>query len=256
MKLSEHILINSKQMPAVLKPIQFILALIFVCIATACVNEDEPPARDERVVADVFDSGMEGWEGGFADLPVDGLDSYELEVALDALPGETGESGQAIRLQGHNRSDDLFMFLKKEISGLEPGGRYEVFFEVELASSYPENSVGIGGSPGGSVFLKAGAVNHEPVPEPVAEAQTTYHRMNIDKGNQSQDGADMYGLGTIGIEGDDFVYELISRDNRDRPQQVTADDEGNLWLIVGTDSGFEGLTVLYYREITVTLKRK
>ncbi|WP_439483634.1 hypothetical protein [Cyclobacterium plantarum] len=232
------------------------LFLVLISVTMACVEDDTRPAEDIKVISDSFDSDMKGWAGGFADLPVDGLDSYELRVELADLPEETRETGQAIKIQGQNRSDDLFMFLKKEISGLEPGGRYEVVFNIKLASSYPENSVGIGGSPGGSVFLKAGAVNHEPLPEPVEEAQTTYHRMNIDKGNQAQDGQDMYGLGTIGIAGDDFVYEIISRDNMDRPQEVLADEEGNLWLIVGTDSGFEGLTVLYYQEIEVTLTRQ
>ncbi|MDN3689227.1 hypothetical protein [Cyclobacterium jeungdonense] len=232
------------------------MGFCLLMIASGCVEEAPQPEPSEQVISDTFESGMNGWEGGFADLPVDARDRFELEVSLDNLPEETGESGQAIRIQGQNGSDDLFMFLKKEISGLEAGAAYEVVFNVKLASSYPESSVGIGGSPGGSVFLKAGAVNREPTPEPVEEASTTYYRMNIDKGNQSQDGDDMYGLGTIGIEGDEFVYEIISRDNAGRPQEVIADGDGNLWLIVGTDSGFEGETVLYYQEIEVTLTRK
>ncbi|WP_162418114.1 hypothetical protein [Cyclobacterium roseum] len=232
------------------------LSFCLLLLVSGCVEETPQPEPDEVVIADTFESGMNGWEGGFADLPVDAHDRFELEVSLDNLPEETGESGRAIRVQGQNGSDDLFMFLKKEIGGLDPGATYEVVFEVTLASSYPESSVGIGGSPGGSVFLKAGAVDREPLPEPVEEASTTYLRMNIDKGNQSQDGEDMYGLGTIGIEGDDFVYEMIMRDNGNRPQEVRADSSGNLWLIVGTDSGFEGMTVLYYQEIKVTLTKK
>ena len=239
------------------KPMEGPLAACLILLAVfGCVGEDPDAGLAERVVSDTFETGMQGWSGGFADLPVDGLDSYELDVTLDKLPEETGKTDPAIRIQGHNRSDDLFMFLKKEISGLEPEARYHVVFELQLASSYPENSVGIGGSPGGSVFLKAGAVPREPMPVPVEEASTTYHRMNIDKGNQSQDGEDMYGLGTIGIAGDAFVYEIIQRDNRNRPQEVLADAEGKLWLIVGTDSGFEGLTALYYQEIKVTLTKQ
>ncbi|WP_154858238.1 hypothetical protein [Cyclobacterium xiamenense] len=242
--------INRKSM---VRPLAACLILLAV---VSCVGEDPDPGVEARVIADNFEAGMQGWEGGFADLPVDGLDSYELDVALDKLPEETGKTDPAIRIQGHNRSDDLFMFLKKEISGLDPGASYRAVFELRLASSYPENSIGIGGSPGGSVFLKAGAVNQEPMPEPVEEASTTYYRMNINKGNQSQDGEDMYGLGTIGIAGDAFVYEIIQRDNRNRPQEVLADSEGKLWLIVGTDSGFEGKTVLYYQEIKVTLTKQ
>jgi hypothetical protein len=34
-----------------------------------------------------------------------------------------------------------------------------------------------------------------------------------------------------------------------------SDAAGNLWLLVGTDSGFESLTRLYYQSITVSLRR-
>ncbi len=35
---------------------------------------------------------------------------------------------------------------------------------------------------------------------------------------------------------------------------VTSDGEGAVWFIVGTDSGFEGLTALYYDQVTVNLE--
>ena len=34
---------------------------------------------------------------------------------------------------------------------------------------------------------------------------------------------------------------------------VETDGDGRVWLIVGTDSGFEGLTRLYYDRISFTL---
>jgi putative lipoprotein len=37
------------------------------------------------------------------------------------------------------------------------------------------------------------------------------------------------------------------------PLSVTTDASGGMWLIVGTDSGFEGLTALYYSRISYTL---
>jgi hypothetical protein len=105
------------------------------------------------------------------------------------------------------------------------------------------------------VFLKAGATTQEPETEVQEEASADYLRMNIDKGNQSQDGTHMYNIGTIGIEGDEFVYELTTRGNEGRPLEVSTDTDGALWLIVGTDSGFEGLTVLYYNAIKVNLEK-
>ncbi len=78
--------------------------------------------------------------------------------------------------------------------------------------------------------------------------------MNIDKGNQSQGGADMLVLSTIGIPGNDFTYQIIRRNNLNQPLNVNSDASGNLWVIIGTDSGFEGTTTLYYNAIEVRLQ--
>ncbi|MEX2565804.1 MAG: hypothetical protein WD431_07680 [Cyclobacteriaceae bacterium] len=229
---------------------------VYICLIlalSACIDNESPMKKEMTFT---FNEGMNGWVGGFADLPVDGLDTYELDVSVEALPDETGSTDKAIKIEGRNMSDDLFMFLKRKVDGLKPSTSYEVHFDLELASQYPEESIGIGGSPGGSVFLKAGASDIEPVPEEVEEATATYLRMNIDKGNQSQDGPDMLGLGTIGIEGEDFEYELIRRGNPNEPFIITADESGSIWLVIGTDSGFEGKTTLYYREIKVILEER
>lgn len=201
-----------------------------------------------------FNKDMEGWVGDFADLPEDGQEIYDLEISHSPLPEEIEPAGGSIKVQGHNRSDDLFMFLKKQITGLSPSTSYQITFDIELASQYPEAAPGIGGSPGGSVYLKAGASAEEPLPIVEDEPEETYLRMNIDKGNQSQEGADMINVGTIGIEGEEYRYELIRRGNNDRPFGAMTDAEGKLWLIVGTDSGFEGLTEIYYKSIKVKLE--
>ena len=111
--------------------------------------------------------------------------------------------------------------------------------------------IGIGGSPGESVFVKAGASTVEPSAE---EDGNGYLRMNIDKGNQARGGESMAVLGNVANP--DVVnreYRVKTLDNADIPLSVTTDDEGRAWLIVGTDSGFEGLTRLYYARIIYSL---
>ena len=55
--------------------------------------------------------------------------------------------------QETNHSDALQMWLVKQLTGLSPESKYSIQTEVELASKYPDGSVGIGGSPGNSVHL-------------------------------------------------------------------------------------------------------
>ena len=108
-----------------------------------------------------FESNDEGWLTGFADLPADADTSiYELDSGFRQLP--EGLDGNGVLLQGHNRSDDLFMFLKKRVTGLRPDTGYDVTISLELAANVPAGSFGIGGSPGESVYVKAGASSVEP----------------------------------------------------------------------------------------------
>ena len=112
----------------------------------------EPPPDTVRDGAEVdlaydFEGGAEGWVVGFADLPVDHDQSiFELDYGHRPLPD--GLDGSSIYVRGHNRSDDLFMFLKKQVGGLRPNTSYAVAVSIDLATNVPAGLVGIGGSPG------------------------------------------------------------------------------------------------------------
>ncbi|WP_266203534.1 hypothetical protein [Pontibacter kalidii] len=227
----------------------------FFCFALAVLsfgcNDDGGTATPVDSFSYTFEESAEGWEGGVADYPADWDTSrLEFRFARTDLPASVNKDGMAMRISGRNFSDDLFMFMKKQVTGLEPNQTYSVTFRIELASQYPEESVGIGGSPGASVYLKAGGSTIEPM----AVVEGDYIRLNIDKGNQAQGGEDMVVLGNVGIPGEDFTYQLIQRDNEQQPVEVTTDSNGSLWLIIGTDSGFEGTTTLYYNTVEVMLE--
>jgi hypothetical protein len=205
-----------------------------------------------------FEEDQQGWETGFSDLPADSdPEFYELDSGWSELP--SGLEGSAIYLSGHNHSDDLFMFLKVQVDGLTPNTSYQVLFNIDLASNTPEGLMGIGGSPGESVYVKAGAVDYEPE---VIEETDGYLRMNIDKGNQASEGEHMINLGTLAnpnIDLDNFTgeeYALMTLDNQDRLFSVTSDNDGKVWVIAGTDSGFEGLTTVYYDMININFTKE
>ena len=211
---------------------------------------DSTPALEPARFAFSLELNSEGWVVGFADLPADYDPSiYELDSGHRALP--EGIHGAGIYVQGHNRSDDLFMYLKRRVDGLVPMASYEVAVTVELATNVAAGLVGIGGSPGESVFVKAGASTIEPA---TVIDGTGHSRMNIDKGNQSRGGTQMVVIGDVAhpdVVNNEFRIKTL--DNSGSPVIVEADSAGSAWLIVGTDSGFEGLTRLYYDRIAYTL---
>ena len=169
------------------RPTRIRAALLLACAVTASCASTQEADEQEAVEASfsfTFEDGAEGWIAGFADYPVDFDPSiYELDSGHRPLPD--GLEGHGLYIQGHNRSDDLFMFFKRQVGGLEPDAEYSAVLSLDLATNVAEGLVGIGGSPGESVFVKAGASTVEPV---TPEDDAGYFRMNIDKGNQSNRG--------------------------------------------------------------------
>ncbi len=198
-----------------------------------------------------FASSDHGFVAGFADYPTNasaGL--YQLTNNWVGRPSAPA-GAPALFISGNNHSDDLWMYWKKHVIGLKPNTEYALTMEIEFASKYATGLVGIGGAPGDGVYLKTGASALEPLAVVSDEA---WFRMNIDKGNQAVGGLDMPLRGTIAKPDDgNSLYVLISRHHHGLPQTVTTAADGSLWLVFGTDSGFEGTTSLYYTRLTVWL---
>jgi len=130
-----------------------------------------------------FRQGVQGWEAGFAEYSPE-MEGMMLEAEIRPLPSEIGINGTGYYVQGMNHSDDLFMFLKRRLGtddGVVPGQEYRVMFTTVFASNAPSGALGIGGSPGESVYLKAGASMVEP--EVYLDSETGYYLMNVDKGS-------------------------------------------------------------------------
>ena len=225
--------------------------LIISCLALssllpACKKDRDP--KTELIIDSDFSDGKQGWIAGFAEYNGDNVATYELEEGLAILPSPLDASRQAYRISGSNRSDDLFMYLKKHIEGLKPLARYRAIFTLEIASNAPSGGVGAGGAPGEGVGVGVGLTIQEPLSAPDAN---NFYKMNIGKFNQCcTNGEDMVVIGNVANGESDYGYKLISRNG-----EFTApvDAEGGVWLIVGTDSGFEGITTLYYSRIRVEL---
>lgn len=224
---------------------------VALILLTACEEDEIKNPANGETPSFTFENGVEGWSGGFADYPVGEDEFYEVSFEWAPLPAPLDQNQKALEISGNNHSDDLFMFVKRKIEGLQPSTAYQLTFHVELASNAPDGSFGIGGSPANSVYLKAGATQIEPK----AVQQGEDWQMNIDKGNQSQGGEDMIVLGDIATDQEDFEYALITRSNEDHPFSVTSDETGSVWVIVGTDSGFEGITTLYYNQIGLEFEK-
>lgn len=197
---------------------------------------------------------VDGWSAVFAEYPEGEQAFYELESGLKNLPEPLDQAKKAFMLSGNNHSDALQMWLVKQLSGLEANSKYKVEVELELASKYPDGSVGIGGSPGNSVHL---------VSKFAAEGYT------LEKGSDKGDNVKLtlkkaagvpesvleFELGDVSTNIDQYVYRLINRKKSSDAKVVSTDSQGKLWAVIGTWSGFEGISTLYYIRIKMVFTK-
>lgn len=195
-----------------------------------------------------FNQNDGGFTPIFSDYPNEqGVEEfYELRSGHEEVP--IADAGKGLFLSGNNHSDDLFMGYYKELSGLVPETEYQFTVRFQLATNVEGDMVGIGGGPGGSVFVKCGVASKEP--ENSLDA-LNHFRLNIDKGSQSQSGADMTVVGTLAKEENNRPGEYEFNEIETKVIART-DEAGTAYLVIGTDSGFEGVTSYYLDDISVS----
>lgn len=226
-------------------------ALVLVSAALAACSGGTSLVVDPVQVVVDFQNGPQSSVTGFADYPSGEEGFYALDAGWEPVPDVDGRSG--IYLNGNNHSDDLFMFWQVPVTGLQAGGRYRVSFDIDLATNAGQGCVGIGGAPGESVYLKAGLTTVEPQ---AVDPGDGFLQMNVDKGVQANSGVDAVVVGDLAGQqttcSGNNPYELKSL----RTEAVftfQAGSAGAAWLLVGTDSGFEGTTRVYFTRVAVQL---
>ena len=225
-----------------------LMMLAVVLPFTSCKDEETEDPQTVVIEADLSknaDSGgaVDGWKAVFAEYPEGEEEFYELESGQKNLPEPLDKTKKAFMLSGNNHSDALQMWLVKQLSGLAASAKYTIETEVELASKYPDGSVGIGGSPGNAVHL----VSHFSTGGYTLEKkQGSNIQLVLSKTEEISDVVASIDLGD---------YQLITRKKSSSPEYVRTDSQGKLWAIVGTWSGFEGISTLYYTRIKITLTR-
>lgn len=123
----------------------------------------------------------------------EGVDEfYELRYGHETVPIDG--AGKGLFLSGNNHSDDLFMGYYKELAGFRPGQLYSFHVTFRLATQVDGGMIGVGGSPGASVYVKGGIAMEKP--ERVQDG-LGYYRLDLDKGNQGQGGTDLTLLGNL-----------------------------------------------------------
>ena len=199
-----------------------------------------------------FDSDDDGFVPVFAEYHDDcnNYETYEMKHSHMTAP-VPGEESNALFISSMNRSDDMFIGYWKKLEGLTPNTEYKFSISFRIATYVNPESFGIGGSPAGSVFVKAGVASVEPKVEEVEKG--VFRFTNIDKGEQGLGGRDAVTIGDMGRadgkEDDSYSWKYFSV-----TVTATTDENGCAYLIIGTESGFEGRTEYFIDNVGVTCR--
>lgn len=244
-----------------LSPIKTLLLMLPVLgLLTACGSDsDDFPDVDHntKMLYIDFNEGATGWKPGFADYPAGQETFYELASGQETLPTSLGTNRKGFKLSGNNHSDDLYMFVTKQVDGLEPNTRYDFRFKVTFGTNAQKNCVGVGGAPGESVWIKVGATKAEPK---AVNDGAGHLLMNIDKGQQSAGGTDAILVGDFannrecGDTNTSYMKKSLISDKG--AFSASTDDKGNIWILLSTDSGFEATTTIYFMELEVAATKR
>ena len=226
---------------------KILLIALVTCLLVSCRKHNG--YADKRYVSS-FSKDTDGWHAFFSDYHEGKEDFYELSFQRSGLPDPLDNTIHSLKISGNNHSDDLLSVVYRKFDGLKPNKQYAISFDIELASNVATNWFGIGGSP--DLSLGAGAIAYPP--SSTIDEEGLY-RPNFSSAIQSHLPNETFELlGTIGVGEDVTEYTLIRRHNKNKPLLATANSNGELWLMIGTDSGFEGTTTLYYKSIKVSMR--
>jgi hypothetical protein len=213
-----------------------------------------PPSPPPVQIMFEFSASVGPWEALYSDYTIGQEAQIAFTAGLATLPSPLGP-GAGYRLSSKNESDDVWMFIFREVSDLIPSQSYRVDVSVEIAANGGTRCPGIGGSPGEAVTLKAGAAAVRPA---TLVERGTYVAVNFDKGAQTVGSREVPVIGDFSTSSSNCLNPPYERKSLATPAGgaiVTADARGSLWLVIGTDSGFEGATTIYYLGGQATLTR-
>lgn len=235
--------------------LSLVTAALALALAACGDGATSPP--ETRTFAFDFSSGSEAgaWSADFVDVAADQQESVGFVAAHRALPESVAEADSALYQEGANVSDDLFMFFRRRVEGLEPGADYRASFRITFASDHGQGcDVGLGPN----AWIKAGASAAEPTRQVTEDG---YLRLTVDKGAQSQGGSAALVLGDVrnGLPGcgDEIAYAADTLESGEvgaATVEVEADEEGRAWLFFGSESAFEVTLDLYVLDFEATLE--
>ena len=229
------------------------VVLVSVVVLFGCNSQMESDSVDLLSSFD-FESGIQDWQGGISDYPLDSAENLVYLLDYDRVPSSSVLDGNGLNISADNPNGDLFYYFTRKVDGLMPNIVYKLDFEFLVYTQLLTLSKNLSNE---DIYLKIGAVNFEPQLKQLTwRDNTQYVSLNVDKGDtNSEGGEDLVNIGSIKRFTSEQA-EVISGNTYDFEIFAKSDINGSLWLMIGVDSGIKSeltfgmaaLTVFYTKQ--------
>lgn len=229
-----------------------------------------------------YDEYLRRLEGGLDLGPVPPIEDFDAPEVVEAnrshwlmnnglYPLPDGLPGSGLLVQGNNHSDDMDMYIVRELSaadGIEPNTTYEVrFTRYGYAANAALLASGVGGGPDLSIegtvtvtdpleYVLDDVVGNPHIRHP--EGVLTAAPVGLGStGVCLSPGSGMFLPGTPRCPAGraPFVLQESALSTRPASQTVTTNADGRLWVMVGGHSGFEGYSAYFHRYLSIEVER-
>lgn len=229
--------------------------VLMVFLFAACSSKIDSQPVDLLSAYD-FENGSQDWVSGISDYPVGYQDSTMYLSSVDKVPASSPLNGNGLTVGAANPLGEIFYYFQHKESNMVPGQKYIVDFEFLVYTQLVTESADFANE---DIYLKIGAVNFEPVLQEIVNRNLItpdYMMLNVDKGDSNPDsGKDLINMGSVksftGVS-----PEVISGNTFGRNIEVQANQNGEIWLLVGVDSGIKSQLNFGMAAINVYYKEK
>ena len=196
--------------------------------------------------------------GPLVDIEAD-TTHWMLHDGIFPLPDDLGGTG--LLVQSTNRSDDIDMYIVKELGpadGIAPDTTYDVtFLGLSLAGDAPVGALGVGGAP--ELRIEGLATATDPTAFVVDDLDHVRAPPGVfASGERVPLGSTGACLADGAVSDRDLepcpaspartLFELAEF-TPEGSVSVTSDADGRFWVMVGGHSGFEGFSAIYYTRV-------
>jgi len=235
---------------------------ITAVLLTACGSEnstgniiEQPTPKQELTLSFDFSQTNQAFEINTANHQVEHPLNHFIIAELTQLPSPY-EYRKGIEFSWNNYNQDIKGFIKKKITGLSPNSKFTIEFSVNILSFMSEECIGVGGSPGKDVTVKASLLEQEPLK--YIDNSGLFPTYRVDINENLFGGDDVNYLGHIGLPvacddvflHQDPVWEIKHLTNEDNII-FSSNASGEAWLYVSVDSGVGGTQKVYIAQANV-----